>query len=108
MAVDLKTIKNIIKECKKQGVSRLKVGEIEIDFAEKSDKVPVLREKKVKDNPEKREEIERETLEKEELSTKDSYVENLLLEDPTEYERLMMQGELNAEAQDSRPEQALQ
>lgn len=110
MEVDLKQIKDIIKTCAENGVLRFKMQDIEVEFAENTQMLPKSYQKpvKVKDNPVKREEIEQEAMEKAELQVKDEYVDNLILEDPAEFERLEIEGELRDEKTlNSGAEQAL-
>jgi hypothetical protein len=106
MSVSVKDFKKIIGLCKKSGVSRLKLADFEVEFAEKEQKHS-KREVKVKDSP-NREVIETESLKRAEQALKEEYIGNLLLEDPAEYERLVMQGELHEEAHDRGLEQDLQ
>lgn len=106
MSVSVKDFKKIIDLCKKSGVLRLKLADFEVEFAEKEQK-HIKREIKAKDSPD-REIAEKEALRREEQTLKEDYIGNLLLEDPAEYERLVMQGELHEEAQDRGLEQDLQ
>lgn len=107
MTISSKELKNILKLCKKEGVSRIKTSDLEIEFKE-TIKNPMKSVGKVKDNPVKREEIEKEAIGQAEIDIKENYVENLILEDPSEYESLMIQGEFDAQTQDRGPEQNLQ
>jgi hypothetical protein len=111
MKIDFKEIKDIVKLCAENGVSRLKLGEIEVVFSENaqfSQKIP-KKSQKVRDNPEKRTEVEQDAIGRAEVKLKEEYVDNLLLEDPAEYERLAIQGELSdEETLDSGVEQTLQ
>lgn len=112
MKVDFKEIKDIVKLCAENGVSRIKLGEIEVVFGENAQFLPKNTKKiskVVKDNPEKRAEVEQDAIGRAEVKLKEEYVDNLLLEDPAEYERLAIQGELSdEETHDSGVEQTLQ
>jgi hypothetical protein len=111
MTVDFKEIKDIIKTCAEYGVSRVKIGEIEVVFGENTQISPKIAKKplKVKDNPTKRIEVEQEAIGQAEVKLKEDYIDNLLLEDPAEYERLAIQGELSdEETLDRGTEQTLQ
>jgi hypothetical protein len=110
MITKVEELSDIIKLCSKSGVSRLKVGEIEINFTENTEKREKLAEKtvKVRDNPKGRAEVEQESIGRDEQKLKEDYVDNLLLEDPSEYERLAIQGELDEETNNRAVEQTLQ
>lgn len=96
-----KDIIRIMKICKSHNVSRFKHGDLEIDFAAHRSGKKVVREK-----PEERvatppmvikaqEEIAKKALLQEDFDRREMELDELLLSDPAEYERLVMAGELD-------------
>lgn len=110
MEVSVKEIKEIIKTCAESGVESIKIGETTIVFHKYAENTPevIIPDKKVKDNPKKRIEVEQESIDRTEIKVKEDYIDNLLLEEPSEYERLQIQGELSEETHERGPESNLQ
>jgi hypothetical protein len=99
-AFDPKDIPRILERCVRFGVTRFKLGELEIEFGG----VPVTeiptRARRAPERPEAQAEVEAELHKKRELELRDEQIENMLLTDPEEHEKLIAAGELqDAEAQ---------
>lgn len=83
----------LIEACGKAGVSNLKLGkDIELTFGGKADpaKVPV----EVKANTPLEEAIEKESFVKAEADIRKDRLESMILEDPSNFERLLASGDL--------------
>lgn len=106
-AIETNDILRILKECAKLGVTHLKMGELEISFSPVEDKADIP--KKVREKPKLQAQYERESIETQEVTVKQKNLDELLLSDPEEYERLIIEGELvDEEAHDSGVESTLQ
>lgn len=105
--IETNDILRILKECAKLGVSHLKMGELEISFSpvEMRAEIP----KKVREKPRLQAQYEKESIETQEVTLKQDKLDELMLSDPEEYERLLSEGELiDEEAHDSGVESTLQ
>jgi hypothetical protein len=97
---------NLIKTCSVSGVLELNYGELHIKFASKDIEAPS--EPAIagrKSDATKSTVIEQDSIEQDELKTKQDQLDLMLIEDPAEYERLLIAGEL--EDGHSRAEPAL-
>ena len=101
MEVDSKDICRIIKLCADSGVSKLKISTLEVEFFG-SGVVTTSTGKKITERPREQARVEQEDIELAEKRIREDQRENLILENPEEYERLIASGELTDEAIDNR------
>lgn len=95
-----KEAKDFLRFAKSLGVRSLKFDGLEVDFGLENS---VVSNKKVKDSVKKREDIAESTLKQQELEHKQMQIDELLLSNPEEYERLVGQEELlNEKTHDTR------
>jgi hypothetical protein len=95
MALDYQNVCLIIESCAKNGVYLFKLGDLEVHLGVKpSAPGPAI----LESHPEKiiQEQIkqEKEAIEDEEIRTKESQIEELLITDPFKAEELILQGDL--------------
>jgi hypothetical protein len=99
----------MIKVCSQLGVSRFRQGDLEIEFGNPETRTTPIRGRKTKSHPVKEAEIEKDALEQAAQNIREDENDHLLLENPMEYERRLIQGELDGEnLQDRRAESDLQ
>lgn len=94
----------IIKTCKESNVSKLQFGDLQVDFTfhvEQFEAHPITGEAPLEQLIEKQ---EKDTLEKEAMQSKSERLALMAIEDPAEYERLIMAGELEDELESGREE----
>lgn len=106
-SISTKEILQILKECSKLGVTRLRMGDLEMSFGPES-----LREtlpNKVREKPKAQAVEEKKSIAAQESRLRQEQIEELMIADPEEYERRIAMGELvDAETHDSGAESALQ
>lgn len=93
-----KDVCKLIKTCQKSGVSELKLGGLELHFVPKVKKPEPKAEEKADVSGK---DVEEKALLQEELKLRDTQVDNLLLESPSEYERRIIEGDLEDERKTS-------
>ena len=91
---------DILKACKKAGVSEMKFGELSLSFGESHSK----RHKKSPDteiSDESRKAMVAQSLELEEINSREDELAEMLLTDPVKYEALLMDGGLENAGQNT-------
>lgn len=90
---------HILRECAKSGVTHLKWEGLEVWFGETNELNPLGAPPRAKPPTEKvlseSLQVSKEQLETEELLSKEDRLDHMLIENPLEYENLMMAGELD-------------
>lgn len=83
---------DILRECKKSGVSWFKWGDLEVRFGttSQSGRQIKISEKAISES----EKIEIQAIEQQEILTKEDQLDHMLIEDPYQYEKLLLAGEL--------------
>lgn len=95
----------IIKECARQNVAEMTYGELHVKFQPLGERVEMHLEpsmKRVRVPAKTLEKIETEAIKTGELAVKDDDLAAMLIEDPAQYEKLVLQGDLTDDANDGR------
>ena len=96
MELDTKKISAIIKACGKAGVQEFSLGELRITFGTKTDpdlSVSPLSGEALSDEDHRK--LNEQSLEQDEVRTRENQMEELLITDPAQYERLIIDGEFS-------------
>lgn len=97
---------SIIKECARQGVAEMTYGELHVKFQPLGEReeapAHVPPSQRVRVPAKTLDKIESDSLRNDELAVKEDDLAQMLIEDPAQYEKLVLQGDLADDANDSR------
>ena len=92
--IKLKELKSLIKVCKVNGVSRVKLGDIEVELTGDAASSIKVGQKTALSTPQTNDAEEKTAVVQENLERIDEKLNQLHVEDPVEFERLLVQREL--------------
>lgn len=97
---------SIIKECARQNVAEMTFGELHVKFQPLGERIevpgPSANHLRVRVPAKTLEKIETEAVKQGELAVKEDDLAQMLIDDPAQYEKLLLQGDLTDDADDGR------